>query len=96
MKEPGKKQAAGKAGEGQEPDFDARLARLERIVQEMEQGGLGLEEAIAAFEEGVGLLKGCREVLEGYRQQVEELTRGAEATLRPYAGDPDAAGGEEP
>lgn len=91
-KEPQKKGESPDRDE--EEGFDARLARLERIVQEMEQGGLGLEEAIRAFEEGVGLLKGCREVLEGYRQQVEELTRGAEATLRPYAGDPDAD--EEP
>ncbi len=97
MKERNRKKnvAADGAGEGAEPDFDARLARLERIVQEMEQGGLGLEEAIGAFEEGVGLLKGCREALEGYRQQVEELSRDAEETLRPYAGDPDAGDEEE-
>ena len=31
-----KKTAAEQAGEGPERDFDARLARLERIVQEME------------------------------------------------------------
>jgi exodeoxyribonuclease VII small subunit len=70
-------------------DFDGRLARLEAIVQEMEQGGLGLEGAIARYEEGVALLKGCREVLAGYRHQVEELTRDAEKTLEPYAADPD-------
>lgn len=76
--------------EPKEEDFDARLARLEAIVSEMEEGGLGLEEAIGRYQEGVGLLKGCREVLGGYRRQVEELTRGAEQALRPYDGDPDA------
>jgi exodeoxyribonuclease VII small subunit len=84
-----KSRPAGPEGEDSPPGFDARLARLERIVQEMEQGGLGLEEAIGAFQEGVGLLKGCREVLAGYRKQVEELTRDAESALRPYAADPD-------
>ena len=77
------------------PDFDERLGRLEKIVQEMEAGGLGLEQAIQSFQEGVGLLKGCREVLAGYRRQVEELTRGAEEALRPYAGDPDADSDDE-
>lgn len=75
----------------QEADFDSRLARLESIVQEMEEGGLGLEQAIERYQEGVGLLKGCRDVLDGYRRQVEELTRGAEGALKPYDEDPDAA-----
>ena len=55
----------------------------------MEEGGLGLEGAILRYEEGVSLLKGCREVLAGYRRQVEELTRGAEAALEDYDDDPD-------
>lgn len=82
--------ASAEAGDGQ--DFDVRLARLEALVVEMEEGGLGLEGAIARYEEGVALLKGCREQLTGYRKQVEELTRGAEA-LEPYDDDPDAEGG---
>jgi exodeoxyribonuclease VII small subunit len=72
-------------------DFDARLARLEALVQEMEEGGLGLEGAIGRYEEGVSLLKGCREVLAAYRRQVEELTRDAEQALEPYEGDPDVS-----
>lgn len=75
-------------------EFDARLARLEAIVEEMEEGGLGLEGAIKRYEEGVSLLKGCREVLAGYRRQVEELTRGAEAALETYDDDPDVDGGD--
>lgn len=78
-----------KPADAAEPDFDARLARLEALVQEMEEGGLGLEGAIERYEEGVALLKGCREVLAGYRKQVEELTRDAQATLEPYGDDPD-------
>lgn len=87
------KRTAKKAdSEGQEPDFDARLARLEAIVSEMEEGGLGLEGAIGRYEEGVSLLKGCRELLAGYKRQVEELTRGAQASLEAYEDDPDDHG----
>ena len=78
-------------GEDAEPGFDARLARLEEIVSGLEGGGLALEPSIERYREGVELLKSCRELLGGYRKQVEELTRDADAGagLTPYAGDPD-------
>ncbi len=74
-------------------DFDGRLARLEAIVGELEAGGLGLESALERYREGIGLLGRCREVLAGFRSQVEELTRGAEQGLAPFEGDPDVQGG---
>lgn len=74
----------------EEPSFDGRIQRLEEIVAALEEGGLELEPAIDRYKEGVALLKGCREILGGYQKQVEELTKEAEASLRPFAGDPDA------
>ncbi len=82
-----RKKAAGKAAP---PRFDQSLGRLEEIVAELEQGGLGLEDSLAQYKEGVALLKGCREQLSGFRAQVEELS--AEG-VRPHAGDPDVRGG---
>lgn len=81
-------------GEGEEPGFDDRLARLEEIVTVLEGGGLALEPSIERYREGVELLKSCRDLLGGYRKQVEELTRDAEAGLTPYAGDPDVGSGD--
>ncbi|MEM9803341.1 MAG: exodeoxyribonuclease VII small subunit [Planctomycetota bacterium] len=60
--------------EGETPGFDASLGRLEELVAELEEGGLGLEDSLARYREGVVLLKGCRERLAGFRAQVEELT----------------------
>jgi exodeoxyribonuclease VII small subunit len=71
----------------QELGFDQRLARLEAIVSELESGGLALEPAIERYQEGVGLLRDCRTLLEGYKQRVEELS---ESGAKPYAADPDA------
>jgi exodeoxyribonuclease VII small subunit len=71
-----------------EPSFDERLARLEAIVGELEEASLGLEPAIARYEEGVALLKQCRALLERHRQRVEELSASGE--LAPYPHDPDA------
>ncbi len=85
----------GESGdEDAEPGFDERLARLEEIVTVLEGGGLALEPSIERYREGVELLKSCRDLLGGYRKQVEELTRDAEAGLTPYAGDPDVSAGD--
>lgn len=73
--------------------FDERLARLEAIVGQLEQGGLGLEPAIERYQEGIQLLKECHGALDGYRRRVEELTREAETAMRPFEGDPDFADG---
>jgi len=70
--------------------FDQRLERLEEIVAELEGGGIALEPAIERYQEGVGLLKSCRSILEGYRKRVEELSSDAEAGPKPYPADPDA------
>ena len=77
------------------PTFEGRLQRLEEIVAALEEGGLELEPAIERYREGVALLKDCREILAGYRKQVEELARDSHEGLRAYPGDPDAQGGVE-
>lgn len=84
-----RKKAAGKAAP---PRFDQSLGRLEEIVAELEQGGLGLEDSLSQYKEGVALLKGCRDQLAGFRAQVEELSADG---LRPHDGDPDVRGGAE-
>jgi len=53
--------------------FEASMERLEKIVAELESGDLTLEQSMNAFEEGVGLVKKCREFLEASRQRVEVL-----------------------
>jgi exodeoxyribonuclease VII small subunit len=72
--------------------FDEKLGRLEALVAELEQGGLGLEPAIERYQEGIRLLKDCHGALATYRRRVEELTHEAEAAMRPFEGDPDFAG----
>ena len=71
------------------PGFDEHLASLEGIVNELEEGGLGLKSAIDRYQQGIEHLKSCHKTLAKYQQRVEELTRGAEEALRPYEADPD-------
>jgi exodeoxyribonuclease VII small subunit len=60
-------------------------------VSELEQGRIGLEEAITRYQEGTDLVRQCRAVLDGYQKRVDELT---ESGLKPYAADPDASAGQ--
>lgn len=61
-------------------NFDGVLERLRSIVERMEQGGLGLEESLKLFEEGVGLSKRLLEVLNRSEGRVEELLSTMERT----------------
>ena len=41
------------------PSFEDALAELEQIVRVLEAGDIALEDALARYESGVGLLKRC-------------------------------------
>ena len=53
--------------------FEQALARLEKIVRELESGEVALEESIKLFEEGVKLSGVCSSLLKQAKQKVEIL-----------------------
>lgn len=55
------------------PSFEKALAELESVVARMEDGGLSLEQSLAAHKRGLELAKLCRERLEAAQQQVKVL-----------------------
>jgi exodeoxyribonuclease VII small subunit len=55
--------------------FEQALAALERVVQELEHGELGLSETLARYEQGVKYLKECYEQLTEAERRVELLKR---------------------
>src|SRR5438876_1155959 len=57
--------------------FEDALQRIERIVDELEAGNLGLEESLKVFEEGVGLARRCAKALDEAEKRIELLTRDA-------------------
>jgi exodeoxyribonuclease VII small subunit len=62
--------------------FEDALERLERIVDALEAGNLGLEESLKVFEEGVGLARNCARYLDEAEKRIELLTRDESGTLR--------------
>jgi exodeoxyribonuclease VII small subunit len=57
------------------PKFEECLARLEKIVNELEKGELPLEKALALFEEGVQLSNSCRKELDDAEGKIEILMK---------------------
>ena len=53
--------------------FEAAVSELEAIVQEMESGNLPLEDALARYQRGVGLLRHCQTTLADAEQRVRIL-----------------------
>jgi exodeoxyribonuclease VII small subunit len=55
--------------------FEAAMNRLEAIVQQLEQGRIGLDEAIRIFEEGMTLYKQCQLQLQEAEKKIEILVK---------------------
>lgn len=64
------------ADKKEEMTFETALARLEEIVRAMESGNAMLDESLALFEEGVGLVKYCTKALDTAEQRVKILQKG--------------------
>ena len=62
--------------------FEEALQDLEATVQRLESGELSLEDSLAAFERGVGLVRLLNEKLAEVEQRVEVLMRDANGKLR--------------
>ena len=53
--------------------FEDQLAKLEEIVDRLEDESVGLEEALGLFENGMDLARRCRTRLEEVEQRVTQL-----------------------
>ena len=56
------------------PDFEKTLAELDELVTRMEEGQMGLEESLAAFEKGISLTRECQQALQQAELKVQMLT----------------------
>ena len=61
--------------------FEASLNELERIVKQLEDGDMPLEESLKLFEEGVRLSRECRERLTSAERRIEVLMKEADGTI---------------
>ena len=55
--------------------FEEALAELEKHVEQLETGELGLDKALDTYEEGVKALRECQRILAEAEKRIEVLTR---------------------
>lgn len=53
--------------------YEVIIERLEATVERLESGGLSMEEAIGAYEEGVALASQAQRLLDAAEQRIREL-----------------------
>lgn len=78
----------------QDVPFEKALADLEAVVRDLEEGRLGLEDALARYEAGVALIRRCQSALAHAEQRIQLLASvdadGA-AVLQPFRHEATAA-----
>ena len=61
--------------------FEEALKQLETIAEQIERGTIGLEESIDKYEEGMALVKQCRDILSKAELKIQQLQQRADGTL---------------
>ena len=56
-------------------NFEENVEQLEKVVQELENGNLNLEDSIKKFEEGMAISKKCNEILEEAEKKITVLIK---------------------
>uniref|UniRef100_A0A7U3YE26 Exodeoxyribonuclease 7 small subunit n=1 Tax=Geobacillus sp. (strain Y4.1MC1) TaxID=581103 RepID=A0A7U3YE26_GEOS0 len=70
--------------EEKELTFEEAMAKLEEIVEKLEEGNVPLEQAISFFQEGVKLSKLCHDKLQNVEKQMEYILR-EDGQLAPFS-----------
>ncbi|HSW45287.1 MAG TPA: exodeoxyribonuclease VII small subunit [Phycisphaerae bacterium] len=71
----------GKPASDRQPTFEEALAELEAIVTAIEEGRIGLQEAIVEYEKGMKLVRYCRNILGEAEAKIQQLQVGVDGKL---------------
>ena len=65
--------------------FEDMMARLEKIVDDLESGDMPLDESLKKYEEGIKMLRLCRKRLDDTKRKVDLLVKkGGRLSLEPF------------
>ena len=78
--------------------FEDELEGLESLVEELDRGELGVEEAIKKYEQAVRAYRRCKRYLAQARKKIEILLKDAEGDVEtaPFEGASEEVAGESP
>jgi exodeoxyribonuclease VII small subunit len=82
---------------GEKIKFEEALSKLEKIVSQLEEGELALDESLRMFEEGIKLSRLCSSKLEEAEKKIEILMKNKEGQLekKPFSGEGAAANSDD-
>ena len=69
--------------------FEQAMAELEKIVTDVEQGKISLEDSIEKYEKGMKLIQHCRAVLEQAEKRIETISNQNQTTRESSEEGPD-------
>ena len=71
----------------EEMSFEVAMKRLEEIVATLEEGSVSLDASLAAYEEGVALVRLCQDKLNDAEARILQVQdTGADASFVPFHG----------
>ncbi|MEX2216218.1 MAG: exodeoxyribonuclease VII small subunit [Phycisphaeraceae bacterium] len=73
--------------------FEDAIEQLESIIERIESGDVGLEDCLTQYEQGMSLIKQCRQVLAKAEKKIAELAPDEKGGLK--VEDEDVIEGEE-
>ena len=79
-----------------EKTFEASLNDLEKIVGQLEEGDLSLEESLKLFELGVKLSRDCQQRLTQAERRIEVLLKDADGNASLESLEPDSLRDDKP
>ena len=70
----------GKPSKSQ-PTFEQAVEQLEQIIDQIESGEIGLEDALKCYEQGAKMIKRCQSIIDKAEKRIAELNVGDDGEL---------------
>lgn len=67
---------------GKERKFEEALKRLEQIVNNLERGDVALEDTVSMFQEGISLVKICKDKLQSAEKEIQKIAKDSEGEFQ--------------
>ncbi len=65
--------------------FEDSIKQLKTIVDKIEQGEIPLQDSLEQYEQGMALIKHCRQILQKAEKRIEKISKAEEETMEPAA-----------
>lgn len=62
--------------------FEEQITELEKIINELENGSLNLDDSVVKFEEGMKISKECSKMLENAEKKITILLNGENGEIK--------------